>query len=143
MGLKDALGFAVDYGKFIVTLWAAYIALITGIIGWLVTLRGKAGLELPGRIALLAAYGLISLIFGFVLVRNHAQLVQFMALVHGYAQADPVAKTVYGPKVDAEFVNELGKTVSVGLPIIVFIVGAVIWFISGPPAGTKQDSGTA
>jgi hypothetical protein len=86
MSLKDAVAFCADFAKFIQTLWAAYIALIVTMIGWLLTLRGSpATTQANTREILVGAFVLVTVIFGFVLQQNNMRLINMMRLVDAIA----------------------------------------------------------
>jgi hypothetical protein len=135
--LDKALGFAIDYGKFIATLWNYYVLLILALIGWLITLRSK---DLPldnyARFFLIAGFIGISIAFALVLAHNHQrfsnlmQVVQVLANIE--AELDPRLQDVYRRVfVASESGRFLGWTLFF-LPVSTIIVGAFMWFITKP-----------
>ena len=82
MALDKAVSFAIDYTKFIQTLWAAYIAFTVAMIGWVISLQTKPpSLDESTRIALVVAFWVASGAFAFVLHINHWRLIKLMKLV--------------------------------------------------------------
>ena len=76
--LDKAVGLAVDYTKFVQTLWAAYIALTGATIGWVASLAGKPEtLDETIRTTFIAAFWFASAIFGLVLHLNNGRLIKF------------------------------------------------------------------
>jgi len=138
MTLKDALGFVIDYSKFIATLWAAYVGVITAMIGWLVTLRSRdLPLDDPARMTLIAAFVGVSLVFIAVLHENNRRLVNLMNVVDALAEIE-------GKKPDqpGETYRRVFQTGSTGtflkltaflvVPLITVLVSLFICLITSP-----------
>jgi hypothetical protein len=89
MPFDKAVGFAIDYTKFIQTLWAAYIAFTVATVGWLVSFVTKpASFEDWTRIALAVAFCIASGAFACVLHINHWRLIKLMNLVDVLAKQE-------------------------------------------------------
>jgi hypothetical protein len=86
--LKDLLGFVMDCGKFIVTLWSSYIVLATAMIGWLVSLRGQGkALDRGTQWVLVLAFVLVTAVAAAVIWQNSVNLVLLMQVADATAAA--------------------------------------------------------
>ena len=89
MTLKDALGFVIDYGKFIATLWNTFIVFTVAVIGWLVSLH-KDGLGDPKKgLLFIAAYLVATGVFAFVLHANQKYFGDLHRMLHEIADIEP------------------------------------------------------
>jgi len=134
MILKDALGFVIDYGKFIATLWNGYVVFTGVVIGWLVSMRSKEGpIDRRLRKILVGGYLVASAVFGIALAYNEVYLFELHAMLHKIADAKPNDPAVIA------YNTTLGRhslAISLGVTFAMFIVVAllaawVMWFISG------------
>ena len=137
MTLKDALGYAIDYAKFVATLWNYYILLVVAMIGWLVTLRGnKMPLDLLGRLSLLAAYLGVTVVFWFVIRHNHQRLLKLMIVASALADAegkgsDQTVKAAYSGLFHAgDSAGLLYRTERYFLPAMAMAVCVLIWVVT-------------
>lgn len=89
MTLKDALGFVIDYGKFIATLWNGYVVFTVAVIGWLISIRKDGPLDPRVRTLLILAYLAATLIFGIVLAYNKLYLLNLHSMLHALAESMP------------------------------------------------------
>jgi hypothetical protein len=139
MTFDSAYGHVVDYAKFIVQLWNYYILLVVAIIGWLVPLRSKpVNLDYRSRGILIVSFGIVSMVFFFLLQQNSGELTHLMQLVHELAQVDAnagILNKVFGLTIDGQVVMFLELTARVVLPIIAALIGLFIWFITEPVTG--------
>jgi len=139
MTFDSAYGHVVDNAKFIVQLWNYYILLVVAIIGWLVPLRSKpVNLDYRSRGILIVSFGIVSMVFFFLLQQNSGELTHLMQLVHELAQVDAnagILNKVFGLTIDGQVVMFLELTARVVLPIIAALIGLFIWFITEPVTG--------
>jgi hypothetical protein len=149
MTFDSAVTHAIDYGKFIVQLWNYYILLVVAMLGWLVTLRSKTlTLDLRARMVLVASFGVVSLVFFFILEQNHKVAIHLMQLVHALSETDPNSKVlagIYGPVVNPGLVTTLKLTSRLALPVIAVLIALFMWFITAPmpvgePASGKMEN---
>jgi hypothetical protein len=151
MSFDRALGYVIDYTKFIATLWATYIGLNVTIIGWLLTLRGmKIELSwLTGGVVILTYVG-VSFIFREVLHHNHRRLLGLMEIADALAELEAGSndklKEIYGRvsnKGDAPALLRKTETTYLrGVASVAVLFMALIVFLppptSSPAAATNQ-----
>ena len=137
--LKDAIAFTIDYGKFIATVWAAYIGLITAIIGWLLTLRGGKGLDPLGSWTLITAFLVVSGMFWGVIHLNDSRLIGLMEVVDQLAkiEADKMTqlKDVYARVfTSTDIAARLRQTEWLFLPIAAALASGLMFVLMLKPA---------
>jgi hypothetical protein len=130
MPLDKAVGFVIDYTKFIQVLWGAYVTFTAAILGALISLVGKTPpLDAASRHTLTLGYLVASLIFVAVLIQNHRRLIRMMLLVDALAANEDkkAGCTLY---TDTFRSGHGPGFLRHSIWLVVVVAGLMTWFIS-------------
>ncbi|HEX8164988.1 MAG TPA: hypothetical protein VF601_04280 [Beijerinckiaceae bacterium] len=141
ISLAQALGFSIDYGKFIGTLWNNYAVLVGVAIGWLITLRSKdLPLDSNARYILLGTYIAASAYFWLVLWQNHQISAHLMLLVDNLAKLETDHPEVFKDIFHRERnICILNFTLYFCLPGFTVCIATLMWHLTKPKLNAAEN----
>jgi len=127
LSLAELFKIAVDLGKFVSTIWALYVTIVTAIVGWLIVIKP------PISHSKLIASALILLLTGFfcfVIEFQHGKIQKIYALIRIHPELNNDNSEF--KKCTLDFAAPFaGLTNRIFLPIVATVLIALLWSL--PP----------